>query len=63
MNLLNLLPWRRARIKRVTQALDPDYSRYNSGVALFLEGDVINGTWKLVRVNGLLRPVPWEGRK
>lgn len=62
MKLLDrILPWRRARIRRVLEALDPDYSRYNNPI--FQEGDVINATWKLVMVDGVLRPTRWDGHK
>jgi hypothetical protein len=66
MNFLNrILPWRRARIRRVHEALDPDLASdlrlYNSknGFPFFCEGDVINARWKLVKVDGVLRSVPW----
>lgn len=56
MNLLNLLPWRRARIQKITELLDP--SPYIN--AFYAEGDIINATWKIVKVGGRLRCVPWE---
>jgi hypothetical protein len=49
----------------VQAALDPalalDLRLYNKKDGFpFSEGDVINATWKLVRVDGVLRSVPWR---